>query len=145
MPLQYGFSRAQDDAFVLKVLAALRGGAALEIDNVQARYPTLSDDVAAAIAGLLVRDYCGTIHVSGPTRATRLEMWRMIAETFGLPHAQVKAAPEAVRAAAARPPDSRLNTSRYSHTGLPAFHTFEAGLQVVRSQMEAAGYDWNAS
>jgi dTDP-4-dehydrorhamnose reductase len=144
MPLQYGFSCAQDDSFVLKVIAALKIDCAREIDNAQARYPTLSDDVATAIAGLLERGYSGTIHLSGPTRATRLQMWRMIADAFDLPRDRITAAPQPVRAAAARPSDSRLDTTRYEQMGLPLFHEFGTGLELVRAQMEAAGYDWRA-
>jgi S-adenosylmethionine synthetase len=144
MPLQYGYSQAHDDSFVLKVLEAIRSGERRETDNVQLRYPTLSDDVALSLCTLRARSFTGTIHMRGPTRATRLEMWQAIALAFDLPHKQIVAAPRPVRVAAARPPDSRLDTALYDSLGLPALHTFADGLRIVKSSMEADGYDWRA-
>lgn len=142
MPLQYGYSQRDDDAFVLKVLAALRRGEEQELDDVQVRYPTLSDDVARAIGELLVRGERGIFHLRGPTRLTRYGMWREIARVFEMPDAGIRRAPGAVVQEARRPANSELSTGRYDALGLGRFHDFGSGLRLVRALMEQDGYDW---
>lgn len=142
MPLQYGYSEAEDDSFVLKVLGALRRGEEHEVDDVQVRYPTLSDDVAEAIGALLARGERGIFHLRGPSRLTRYGMWREIARVFEMESWGVRRAPGAVRQAARRPANSELSTARYDALGLAAFHDFESGLRLVRAAMERDGYDW---
>jgi dTDP-4-dehydrorhamnose reductase len=109
------------------------------------RYPTLSDDVAGAILELRDRGFTGTIHMRGPTRATRFEMWHAMAQVFELPDAHITPAPRPVTAEAARPRDSMLGTNLYDGMQLPAFHSFPEGLRGVRALMESSGYDWRAS
>ncbi len=142
MPLQYGYSQPHDDSFVLKVLAALRGAAPLEIDDVQIRYPTLSNDVAHAILALLARGVRGVVHLRAPSRMTRYAMWREMARVFELPCGHVRPAPQPVCQTAPRPADSQLGTARYDALGLPPFHDFNAGLRLVRAAMEHDGYEW---
>lgn len=142
MPLQYGYSQLEDDSFVLKVLAALRRGERHALDDVQARYPTLSDDVVRALDELLVRGERGVFHLRGPTRLTRYAMWREIARVFEMPEDGIERAAGRVGQEAQRPLDSQLSTGRYDALGLAPFHDFTSGLRLVREAMERDGYDW---
>lgn len=142
IPLQYGFSQVPDDSFILKVLERLSAGNPVELDDYQLRYPTLGDDVAAALLNLSSSGYRGTIHLCGETAATRYEMWKIIADVFGYDNPRIFPAPHPVTHAAARPKDSRLSTERYASLGLPPFHSFRDGLQYVMKQMQEYGYEW---
>jgi len=145
LPLQYGFSQPDDDSFILKVLGAIEPGMPVQVDDYQFRYPTLSDDVALAILALVQAEFRGTIHLRGPTRTTRCEMWRTIAEAFELQDARIHPAPRPQEHTAPRPPDSRLSTRLYDSMALHQFRSFEDGLRFSRQLMEDAGYDWRAN
>ncbi|MCX7848296.1 MAG: SDR family oxidoreductase [bacterium] len=142
IPLQYGYSQPDDDSLVLKVLSALRSGETYELDDRQARYPTLSDDVAVAILALLERGERGIFHLRGPSRLTRYEIWCKIAEVFAMPMNGLRRAPGGLTQAARRPLDCELKMSRYDALGLTPFHDFEGGLKWVREAMQRDGYDW---
>ncbi|MCX7004548.1 MAG: SDR family oxidoreductase [bacterium] len=142
MPLQYGFSCVPDDALLLKVLHALNTGALHHLDHHQVRYPTLSDDVARAILYLLARGCTGVMHLRGRTRATRFQIWRAIAHTFGYDATRILPARGPATADAPRPADSRLSIARARAAQVAPFHSLQKGLRHCRTLMEHAGVDW---
>jgi dTDP-4-dehydrorhamnose reductase len=142
MPLQYGFSCVPDDAFLLKVLHALNCDSVHHVDHCQVRNPTLSDDVARAILHLLARGYSGTIHLCSRTRATRFQMWRMIAQAFGYDTACILPTFAPAATAAERPADSGLSAGRAYTLQVAPFCAFHEGLLQCHTLMEHAGVDW---
>jgi len=108
----------------------------------QVRYPTLSDDVARAILHLLARGCTGVMHLRGRTRATRFQLWRAIARTFGYDAARILPARGPATAEAPRPADSRLSITRARAAQVAPFHSLQKGLRHCRTLMEHAGVDW---
>ncbi|NLF39756.1 SDR family oxidoreductase, partial [bacterium] len=140
IPLQYGYFAADDDSFLIKAIRRINAGGIIELDDTQIRYPTLSDDVASALAALIPSGVTGIVHLSGPTRMTRYSMFTEIAGVFGCTHAVLAPVSSAGNTFAGgqiarRPHDSHLATSRYDSLGLPAVHSFREGLELVRSSL----------
>jgi len=144
IPLQYGYSQVPDDSMLLKIIARLKSGEPIEVDHWQYRYPTLTDDVAFALLDLIDLGFRGTIHLRAPSRLTRLEIWKAVAQALDLDPSLVRPAPEPVAQAAARPRDAALDTSLYESFRLHPFHAFTPGLEFTSKKMETAGYDWRA-
>ena len=144
IPLQYGYSQPVDDSMVLKIVARLKTGGKCEIDNWQFRYPTLADDVAHALVGLLRINFNGIVHLRAPSKVTRFDMWQHIARVFGYNPELVIPMADAETHAAARPRDAALDTALFDSLNLHQFHDFPAGLELTMQKMEADGYDWRA-
>ncbi len=135
IPLQYGFSVSSEDSLISKIISALEQNKTYEINNVQVRYPTLSDDVAYAILDLLEINFTGTIHLSGSSEVTRYEIWKLVSEIFNLNESEIIPTDEPVKQFAPRPLNSNLSTKLYNSLNLHKFHTFQEGLLHIKKKM----------
>jgi len=135
IPLQYGFSVSGEDSLIAKIISALKQNNTYKINDVQVRYPTLSDDVACAIADLLDVNFTGTIHLSGPSELTRFEIWNLVADVFNLDKNKIVPTDEPVEQFAPRPLNSHLSTELYDSLNLHKFHTFREGLEIIKNKM----------
>ena len=135
IPLQYGFSVSGEDSLISKIIASLEQNKTHEINNVQVRYPTLSDDVAYAILDLLEMNFTGTIHLSGSSELTRYEIWKLVSEVFNLNGSEIIPTDEPVKQFAPRPLNSNLSTKLYDSLNLYKFHTFRNGLLHIKKKM----------
>lgn len=135
IPLQYGFSVSGEDSLISKIISALEQNKTYEINNVQVRYPTLSDDVACAILDLLEINFTGTIHLSGSSEVTRYEIWKLVSDIFNLNESEIIPTDEPVKQFAPRPLNSNLSTRLYNSLNLHKFHTFQEGLLHIKKKM----------
>ncbi len=135
IPLQYGFSVSGEDSLISKIIASLKENETYKINDVQVRYPTLSDDVAYAICDLLNIDFTGTIHLSGPSELTRYEIWKSVSDIFNLHDSEILPTDEPVKQFAPRPLNSHLSTKLYDSMNLYKFHTFREGLEIIKNKM----------
>lgn len=126
VPLLYGaVASSLDETQVSALLAQLllQPGSTIVADNVQIRYPTLVDDVAAVIVQLAQRkmEHCGLSgiwHFSGPDPMTKFQMAQRVAHLFGLSGSCsiVEADPAAVPTD--RPHDAHLDGSTLQLMGI---------------------------
>ena len=135
IPLQYGFSVSGEDSLISKIIGALEQNKTYEINNVQVRYPTLSDDVAYAILDLLEINFNGTIHLSASSEVTRYEIWKSVSDIFNLYESKIESTDEPVKQFASRPLNSNLSTKLYDSLNLHKFHTFQEGLLHIKKKM----------
>ncbi|RLD08376.1 MAG: hypothetical protein DRI44_09840, partial [Chlamydiae bacterium] len=134
IPLQYGFSVSGEDSLISKIIVSLNQNNTFEINNNQVRYPTFSDDVGYAILDLLEMDFKGTIHLSSSSGLTRYEIWREVADVFGLANAKIIPTNKSVKQFAPRPLNSHLSTKLYDSLNLYKFHTFREGLEIIKNK-----------
>jgi S-adenosylmethionine synthetase len=142
IPLQYGYSTLDDDAFLLKSLAQLNRGGEIKCDNSQPRYPTLSDDIGYALCDILRTAFTGTLHISASSRKTRFDMMNEIADVFSYPHAKIIPCKNAHTSRAPRPKDSQLDTSTYSSFAWHHLNSFYDGLNICLHKMKKDDCDW---
>jgi len=135
IPLQYGFSVSGEDSLISKIIAALKENKTYEINGIQVRYPTLSDDVSHAVCELLNIDFSGTIHLSGPSELTRYDIWKLVANVFDLSGSEIISTDKPVKQFAPRPLNSHLSTELYDSMKLYKFHTFREGLEIIKNKM----------
>lgn len=94
------------------------------LDDETVRYPTLTDDVAEAMHGVLRLGFRGIVHVSAGQRTTRYEWALFVAGLLGRPAGHLKPGPSGVGSVARRPVDSHLATGRLEGLGLPVPRPF---------------------
>lgn len=135
--LQYGTTRRPELSFVEKALKLLTKGEKIEFDNVQMRFPSLSSDVANALMELEKRRYTGLIHMSNPKGITRYQMYRAIAEAFGYDPDLIVDTGRPPEKKASRPEDCTFDLTLYNSLGLPPFHSFEEGLELIKGDLTA--------
>lgn len=115
---------------------AVLGGEPRELDNVTVRRPTLTDDVAVAVAALLEVGFSGTIHVSAGEATTRYEWARAVARLLGRDAGHLRPGPTGVGSVARRPVDSHLSTRRLAGLGIAVPRDFS---EVLPSLLRARG------
>jgi dTDP-4-dehydrorhamnose reductase len=128
----YSYNGAVDGATVVsQVTAKLRRNESIALDGRRLKYPTLTDDVARALAAIIARRGAGVFHIAGPEPVSRYEWGRAIARCFGLDERLVERDDSSERGSAQRPRDVALIDSRlgFAHTPLLS------GLELVRRQM----------
>jgi len=103
-------------------------------DDGAIRYPTLTSDVAAAIAWLLRSGAEGTVHCSAEQPFTKYGMAVVMAEAMGLPTDTLFPDP-APQQGARRPLNAHLNNSRLRRLG---FHTYTPFREAIGPVLEAA-------
>lgn len=142
IPLQYGYTTPNDDAFILKCLAQLNRGGEIGCDDTQKRYPTLSDDIAVAVDMLTRMDYHGTVHVSAKEVYTRYSMMKALAQCFSYPDAQLVIRHNAHTPRAQRPNHVQLDCTRFHRLTHMRCTSFEEGIQLCKDKMIHDTYDW---
>lgn len=133
IPLLVGIEPSYRGAagFVAQLVRWVARGEAVELDDTLMRYPTLCDDVAAAIAFLCDRAVTGIVHVSSPEGATRYGWAVRTARCLGLPAPHLRAAREPVSYLAQRPRDPQLATTKLRELGFHRFTPFESVVRRV--------------
>ena len=122
--------------FIGQIVRALRDPSPQVADDVLVRFPTWTRDVADAIAFLLARGVGGTIHASAGEAMTRYASVRAAAAALGWPDGHIRPSRDVVPRRAARPRDSRLDTSRLRGMG---FARYAAFADVVRAAVAGTG------
>lgn len=117
------------------VIDQLTAGKELRIVEDQIASPTLSDDLAGAILGLLDRRAHGTFHTAGATALSRYEFTVQIARTLGLDVGRVTPiATASLNQVARRPLNSSLDSSKVGPASGHQMATLpEALAQLARS------------
>ncbi|MBR5900968.1 SDR family oxidoreductase [bacterium] len=136
--LQYGTTDRPELSFIHKAIKTLSKGEKLPLDNVQKRFPSLSADVAKALLELEKRHYKGLVHMSNPVGITRYQMFRAIAAAFGFDPNLVVDTGKPPQLSANRPADCAFDLTLYKSLGLPPFHSFEEGLEIVKDKVKAS-------
>jgi len=136
--LQYGTTDRPELSFIHKAIKTLSKGEKLELDNVQKRFPSLSADVAQALLELEKRHYKGLVHMSNPVGITRYQMFRAIAAAFGFDPNLVVDTGKPPQLSANRPENCTFDLTLYKSLGLPPFHSFEEGLEMIKDEVKAS-------
>jgi len=96
VPVLYGEVEYLEESAVTSLIKFVLDQKPVEIDDWQARYPTLVDDVAFVCLGLSERklEHCGlygTWHMAGPEKFTKYQIAVELAKIFQLPHDHITA------------------------------------------------------
>jgi len=129
MPALYSTDLTAPGNCLTALAAALAEGRAVAADDVAARYYTLAEDVAAAMAFLIARSHIGVVHVSSSESSTKRQFLQAAADALGGDHDLIvppESAPPALR-----PHDSHLNTSLYESLGGPKPRGYSAALAAL--------------
>ncbi|MDD3119073.1 MAG: SDR family oxidoreductase [Victivallales bacterium] len=108
------------------------------IDDGAIRYPTCTEDVAAAIILLLTRNGRGIFHCTGHDRTTKYRIAVAVAELMGRSHAHLHPQMEPAPGIAPRPVDSHLASSRLEQLGFAVGRSFADRLASYRDLFPAA-------
>jgi len=127
MPALYSADLGAPNNILAGLKESLEAGKPVPADEQLARYYTLAEDVAAAVAFLVAGAVRGIVHFSADERSTKLEFLRAAAEAIGLDAGLVQPA-ELPAGSAARPVDSHLDTGLYRSLGGPPFEGYRQAL-----------------
>ena len=133
IPILYGRGAKPGTDLLEKFRQAVEAGADVVADNEAQRSPTLTDDVADAIAFLLARDLCGTFHVSNKEVLTRYGMMGIVARVLGRSMDPIKPGPSRIQAAR-RPRAALIDTTKLRRAGFDSFTSFEDGVRQLLGQ-----------
>jgi S-adenosylmethionine synthetase len=118
VPILYGINAGiKTSALLYSSLKAIDSKQETFIENVIARYPTYTGDVANALLFLLKNNACGIYHFSGQDKLTKYQMVKIIAECFHKEHSHIKPLNTPPNSAAKRPLDSHLDTVKIFSLG----------------------------
>lgn len=128
IPVLYGRGARTGNDLIAKLRAVVDSTEPVEVDDLCKRTPTLTDDVAAAIAFLLDRKGQGTFHIGSGQVLTQHTMAQTLARVLG-------ASPDRLRSGAAppkpaqRPVAALLDTGRLRSLGFDDYTSFEDGVR----------------
>jgi dTDP-4-dehydrorhamnose reductase len=122
--------------FVTAILAAAQTGGPLNVVADQVGSPTATQDLAAAIAGLIETPARGLFHVVNSGACSRFEFARAIVAGSPVEVRPITTA-QAGRVAA-RPAYSALTSTRWASTGLPPLPPWQDALGRFLRQKQAA-------
>lgn len=86
----YGFSPSNKKNLVLDIVSKINSKTEIILDNKRVKYPLLIDDVSKAVKKIIVSNFTGLIHLSGPSEVTKYDWGIKIAEVFSLPLEKIK-------------------------------------------------------
>ena len=132
MPALYSLDLTAGNNVLTALRVGLSEGRKTEADDRYVRYYTLAEDVARAIAFLMVSRHRGVCHVSSDQRSTKLRFLRRAAEAMGL-DASLIAEAAVAEDGAQRPEDCHLDAGLYRSLGGPGFTRYDAALGQLRS------------
>jgi len=139
VPILYGTEIFRTESSISSIADALlkhRGGT---FDDIAARYPTHTEDVAGVIDGILSRRekgkmLSGIYHFSGDERFTKYEMALVMADFMGIER-ECLSPDKKGSGGADRPADSRLDTGKLAGE-IPFSNTpFKAGIRPVLERL----------
>jgi len=111
--LVYGGRKGSRPTFAATAADALLAGKEVKAFSDQINSPTLADNAAEMVVGLLQSGEQGIWHCSGATAVTRADFARALARILGAPEALVAAVPMAsIGLAAPRPSNSSLRVDK---------------------------------
>ncbi|HMC97699.1 MAG TPA: sugar nucleotide-binding protein, partial [Flavobacteriales bacterium] len=132
-----GLSRSN---VVLWAKAALEKGQPIKVVNDQWRMPTLAEDLADGCIRIAKRGATGIYHLSGPDGMSILELVQRVGQFFRLDTGVITpVSSESLSQPARRPPRTGFVLDKARRDLGYAPHGFEAGLEVLKSQLEAVG------
>jgi dTDP-4-dehydrorhamnose reductase len=112
--LLFGPTLTGRNAFFDQQLAALRAGQVVTCFADEWRTPMSLAAAARALVGLVQAGFEGLLHVGGPERLSRLEMWQWLAEALGADPGLIGATSRtAAPAAEPRPRDTSLCSAKW--------------------------------
>jgi len=133
VPVLYGQVENLEESAVTTLLKFVLDKKPVEIDDWQARYPTLVDDVASVCLGLSERklEHCGlygTWHMAGPEKFTKYQIAVELAKIFELPHDHI--VPTKIENPKV-PHDAQLNCVALDVMGLRKKTPFAKGIRPI--------------
>jgi dTDP-4-dehydrorhamnose reductase len=113
--LIYGKGSETSGTFLTGLADTLAGGREMMLFTDQLRNPILVDDLVGALTAAVEEDLTGLYHVAGREVLTRFEFGREVCRAFGYDETLlVPISMESFDYVAARPPDSTLNTEKFT-------------------------------
>jgi len=134
VPILYGQVETLGESAVTAIAAALLAGKGrpVEVENLCVRYPTLTDDVAEAVARIVAApaSVAGILHVSGEEAMTKWDLARIMAPLLGIDPACCLS--DERPSATPRPHDCHLATDTARALGLlPAMTPFRRAIGPI--------------
>jgi dTDP-4-dehydrorhamnose reductase len=84
LSLMYGPPALQRSTTFVEQVRALLGRRPLKLFHDEFRTPLSLEDAASSLVRVAQSDLCGTLHLGGPERLSRLEMGALLAEALGI-------------------------------------------------------------
>lgn len=131
VPVLYGPVEYADESNLTSLVPLVRSGTPTRIDDWAIRYPTLTTDVGAVVAGMLAHrpDLTGTVaHWSGDEGLTKHAMALRIGAVLGFATAHLTPDPTAVTS---RPHDTRLDCGLLEKLGVGHRTPLSEGMRAV--------------
>ncbi len=118
VPILYGINAGlKASALLYSSVKAIESQNKIFIDDVIARYPVYTGDVARAIGFLLKKEASGTFHFSSSDKLTKYLIAKEIADIIGKDSSHIKPLKTLSASPAQRPLDSHLNTDKLFSLG----------------------------
>jgi len=131
----YGFNNENDKGTFFKwCYNGLKGGKELNIVNDQFGCPTLIDDIALALIGLIKKEVYGIYHLTGLEKTSVYEFGLKIKKVFNLPGTIKAVDISFLKQVAKRPMKSDLNTDKIKAIGI-RMRNVEEGLMVLKEKL----------
>lgn len=129
----YGWNIQKKTNFVTWVIDALRKGERINIVTDQYTSPTLVDNAAEALLGIMEGGKTGLFHCAGSERINRFDLTKKIANVFELNETLINPITSAeLKQQAKRPVDSSLNINKIERELGIRMLTVEDGLKIMR-------------
>ena len=128
LPILYGPGAKPGWDLIDKLRQTAEADHEVAVDDQARRTPTLTTNVAEALAFLLERQATGTFHFSSGDVVTRLGMVRIVADLLGLRSDHLKAGP-APPQLARRPEAALLDAEKIRALGFERFISFAEGVE----------------
>lgn len=131
IPIIYGFNDENDkETFFTKTINLLNTKKHMYLDNLQVRYPVLTDEVALGIKKVL--SHKGTIHFTSDMGVTKYEWALAIAETFNYDKNLIHEGNNID--IKNRPLNVKLDNTHLKERGI-YFSNIKQGMEIVKKQM----------
>jgi dTDP-4-dehydrorhamnose reductase len=111
--LLFGPSGSDRKNYFDSQVAAIRGGAPLQLFHDEWRTPLDLATAAKALVAVADSSFSGLLHVGGPERMSRLELGERLAQFLGVRSDQIQAVSRSAACGEPRPRDTSLNSSNW--------------------------------
>jgi dTDP-4-dehydrorhamnose reductase len=131
MPVLIGEDPTDQPGFISKMIEAIRDKSPRAIDDVLARFPTWTKDIADAICFLIQQEQRGVFHCSSEHGGTTYAFHQVLAEMLGEHMEHLTPSHQVLVRPAARPRDSQLCPEKIMARGFPGFKSFPEVLREL--------------
>ncbi len=131
MPVLIGEDPVHQPGFISKMREASGDKTPRAIDDVLARFPTWTRDIAEAICFLIQQEQRGVFHCSSQHGGTTYALHQVLAEMLGENMEHLSPSHKVLVRPAARPRDSQLSPEKILARGFTGFKTFPEVLREL--------------